>query len=219
MEISGDAATGVLQAAFTLGGAYELSARLQALDLSAIGPAITLGGLAGQCCAQLEAEGQINQGEVSGELILGPGELQGRQFQRLAGEFVVSPTQVIVGNLEFEAGAGEYFGGLVVTNWRGSPADTEMTGRIEVEGAELAEWVPPRFAALPGGRVSGWVELGGSLADPHVTVDAAVSSPTLAGQPFQAGRLRMRYEGRRLSIEDMFLDTPGGRIRVYQRER
>ncbi|MBN1462021.1 MAG: AsmA family protein, partial [Armatimonadetes bacterium] len=212
--ISGDTATGMLQAVFTLEGAYELSARLQALDLSAIGPAITLGGLSGQCCAQLDAKGQIGRGEVSGQLVLGPGELQGRQFQRLAGEFAVSPQRIVIGNLELEAGAGEYFGGLVVTNWRGGSAETEVTGRIEVEGAQLAEWIPPRFAALPGGTVSGSVEIGGSLADPKISVDALISSPTLAGQPFEAGRVRLRYEGRRLFIEDMFLDSAGGRIRV-----
>jgi autotransporter translocation and assembly factor TamB len=214
IKVAGDTATGVLEATFTMAGEYGLRAHFQALDLSAIGPAVRLAGLRGQCCAQVEAKGRIGEGEASGRIVLGPGELQGRPFEQLSADFSVSPERVGLGNLSLKAGAGDYRGDLVVTDWRGDPSTAEVTGRIELEGAELAEWVPTRFAPLPGGSASGSADLSGTLADPEVIVDVVVSDPTLAGQPLEAGRIKARYEQQRLTIEEMYLDTDGGRISV-----
>ena len=215
VAVQGPTAQGMLEATFSLGGAYEVTAQLESLDLSAIGPAVKLRGLNGRCCARIEAAGEVRAGTAAGQAVLGPGELQGRPFERLSAGFTVSPTRAELRDVELSLGAGRYTGELVVDGWRGPAEKSRIAGRVEVAGAEVAEWLPPRLGALmPKGVVEGSVELGGTVADPSAVVDLGIESLTVAGRPFHAGRARATYEGGQLAIDEASFEMAGGRVTI-----
>ncbi|MCJ7750932.1 MAG: hypothetical protein MUQ65_07530, partial [Armatimonadetes bacterium] len=146
--VKGPTAQGVLEANFSPNGVYDVTAQLESLDLSAIGPAVKLSGLKGRCCARIEAAGEVTAGSASGRVVLGPGEFQGRPFERLSAGFTVSRTKAEIRDVELSLGAGRYTGELVVDGWRGPAEEARIAGRIEVAGAELGEWLPERLGAL-----------------------------------------------------------------------
>jgi len=215
VAVNGPMAQGVLEAMFSLDGAYDVTAQIESLDLSAIGPAVNLRGLNGRCCARIEAAGEVRGGSGSGRVVLGPGEMQGRPFERLSAGFTVSPTRAEIRDVDLKLGAGRYTGGLAVDDWRGGADEARIEGRLEAAGAEVAEWLPPHLGALmPEGVVDGSVDLAGTMADPSAVVDLAIESLTVAGQPFQAGRARARYEGGQLAIDEASFEIAGGRVTI-----
>jgi hypothetical protein len=215
VRVRGPTAEGSAEASFSVSGAYHLEAQLSSLDLAAVGAAIRLAGLKGQCCARLEVTGQVHQGSTWGQMELGPGELQGRPFERLAANFRFAPAGAELKDVVLTAGKGRYEGELKVTGWRASPEQARLSGRVVVQGAELKDWAPAAYAAYaPEGAVDGTVELGGTLADPIVKADLSMPAVTVAGQPFEAARARARFERGRLVIEEAFLSALGGRVTV-----
>ncbi len=202
LRLSGPVATGVLEAKYSRAGDYELRGSLTQLDLSAIGASVSLAALRGRCCAHLEASGHLGDGTAGGSVLLGPGEIQGRDFESLSATFSVSPTRAALAQLELRLGRGQCAGGIAVGGWKGPREQAEVSGRLEFSGFGLDEWLPPQVSVVaPSGRVSGSVELGGTLADPGVAVDLRLESLTGAGQAFDGGEIQARYEHGRLIVE------------------
>ncbi len=215
VRVRGPTAEGAAEASFSVSGAYHLEAQLSSLDLSALRPAVKMSGLRGTCCARLEATGRVKEGSTWGQMELGPGELQGRPFDRLTANFRFTPAQAELSNIVLISGKGRYEGELKAANWRGSPEQARLSGQVVVKGAQLKEWMPPIYAQYaPEGAADGTVQFGGTLADPSLTADLTMPAVTVAGQPFEAGRMKARYERGRLAIEEAFLSTLGGRVTV-----
>ncbi len=215
VRVRGPTAEGVGEASFSISGAYHLEAQLSSLDLSAVGAMMKLSGLKGQCCARLEATGRAKEGSTWGKLELGPGELQGRPFDQLAANFRFTPTQAELKNIVLTAGKSRYEGEFKALHWRGHPEQARLSGRLVAKGAQLKEWMPPAYAQYaPEGTTDGTVQFDGTLADPTIAFELTLPTVMLAGQAFEAGRLKARYEHGRLAIEEAFLSALGGRVTV-----
>ncbi len=212
LRVDGPAARGTLKAEFSASGDYTIDeARFAFVDLSEVGPAVRLEGLRGQCCAHVTATGQLTKGSIEGHFSLGPGEVQGRPFDELTANFAVSPASAAVRDIELRMGAGRYQGEIEVGDWRGAPEHARVSGRLDVVGVGVADWLPrPLKAAAPEGVVSGAVVIDGTLADPVVELDLQVESLAVAGHPFEAGRLRAEYVEGGLTIGEARVGLAGG---------
>jgi hypothetical protein len=211
--IDGPMGVGTLEAELSEDGDYTLGAAFSALDLSSLGPAISLRGLRGTCCAQMQMSGRLDADQVSGRLELGPGEVQQRAFERLIADFAISAERVEIRDLRILLGEGRYVGELQVVEWRGDPRAAQLSGRLQVMGATPGDLLSPQYlAVVPAGTIDGAAEIGGTLADPEVAVDLRMESMAVAGRSFESGRVRLRYDGQRLVIQEVFLADAGTRV-------
>ena len=214
-RIAGPAGEGTVNGQFSLGGAYQVEAWFSSLDLSALGAAFTVEGVSGRCCARVQSAGQLSEGRARGWFELGPGEVQGRQFERLGARFLVSPERVAISDLRLLLGAGSYEGEFAVDNWQAGVGRAQVQGRLDVAGAQVRDWLKPEYSGFaPEGTVDGRVRVEGGLSDPSATLDLRIHSVTLAGRSFEVGRARVLYQHQRLVIEELFLDHLGTRVSV-----
>jgi hypothetical protein len=171
LRLSGPVATGSLEAELPLDGGYEVKARLARLDLSAIGAPLDLRGLRGQCCARLEASGHVGDGIIAGYAVLGPGELQGRHFDSLSGEFSVSQERFAVDSFDLSLEGGRGAGEFVVDNWKGPRKRAPLSGRVEISEVD-ERWPIPKWTSIcslsrSASPASHWVRVSFRLGMPR----------------------------------------------------
>jgi hypothetical protein len=208
VRIRGPTADGVINADISLSGAYTLSADLASLDVSRMGTVLSAGGLRGQCCARVRASGQVRAGQATARVLLGPGELQGRPFDSIGANVVMTREEVRVRDLSFAAGAARGEGQVAVTGWRLSRERARISGRLEVTGVPLGE-LPPlhRQGIAAAGTVGGRAEIAGTLASPVITTDLKGEAVELAGQSVPVAHARVVYRRGRLVLEQIELRT------------
>lgn len=212
-RLVGPAGEGTLEAEISTGGDYKVEARFSSLDLSALAAALGLEGVRGRCPAKVQSAGRLDEGRASGSLELGPGQMQGRRFERLSATFSASPERLAMTDLRLLLGAGSYEGEVAVDHWRAGLDRAQVQGHLRVAAARVRDWLGPSYSGFaPEATVYGTVEVEGSLSDPTAALDLRMHSMTLAGRSFETGRARAVYEHHRLSIEEMFVEHLGTRL-------
>ena len=215
VRIVGPTADGMLDATISLSGSYKLTAQLATLDLTKLGPMVKLQGLQGRCCARIEASGQVKAGQATARIKLGPGELQGRPFDSLSANLAMTRDRVTMRDLVLATESGQFQGGLTISGWRGPPGGARISGRVDIAGVALKDWLPGGYEGVAvEGAVAGAFDIAGTLAQPVAAGELHGESVSLGGRPFAAAKARFRYEKHQLYAEQIDLRSQDGSISV-----
>ncbi|MFB3882652.1 MAG: translocation/assembly module TamB domain-containing protein [Armatimonadota bacterium] len=216
VRIRGPTAEGVINTAnISLSGGYSLHADLARLNLGAAGAMLSIGGLRGQCCARIQASGQIRAGRASARVVLDTGEIQGRRFDSLSARVNLTREEARLTNVVFLSGAVRGEGQLTVSGWRLPRERAQVRGRLVAAGIPLAELLPrPPERLSVSGVLRGTADISGALSSPVVTADIEGEGVELAGQSLPVATARLTYRRGRLVPEDINLRTADGSLTV-----
>ncbi len=215
VRVRGPTADGLVNADIVLPGAYKLSAELASLSLTALGSLLKLQGLRGQCCARLEASGQVQSGQATARIRLGPGELQGQPFQLLSANLLMTRGVINVRDISATAGPSQVKGSITVSGRQYGPERTRLNGRLQVDGLLLQQWLPEGYRGVAlQATLSGEIALSGTVAQATVEGDLSGESASIAGRPLSVARGRVRYRKGSLEADQIELRTADGKVEV-----
>ena len=214
-SIEGATATGKFAGKVLLRDRFELVLDLSSLNLTAIGRALQVDTVTGLFPAAVRLSGGLAEGGASADFTLGPGEAFSRAFDEITGGLEVTPWRMLVRDLKIRSGDSRYVGGLAVSGWREAPESTALTGRLAFEEVRLADWLPAATAALPDiGVLDGTLTLDGTLAEPRAKLEASLTVPNSNGASYQLGQAALRYEDRRVIVDELVLDDGRSHLSV-----
>ncbi|MBI4874333.1 MAG: translocation/assembly module TamB domain-containing protein [Acidobacteria bacterium] len=160
--------------------------------------------------------GPLEAPRVQGRATLENLVFEKRKFERLSGEIDLTRSRLRVESLAVERDGARVDGRVeaALTDW--AFADTRsLTASLNIRGADLGRLA--KEAALNvalAGRLTGEVQLSGTLAKPDLTARLEVSRLELAGESFDRAQARLRYRGETLEVTQAVLESGKARLNL-----
>ena len=198
-RIAGPTAAGTFSLTAARGDAYDLTADLASLRLSALG--VPAGGVAR---GSLRVAGSLKTGGAGRVSLttIGPGAIRA-----VSADLRIAPREMAFTNLVLQPERGQITGEVKVIE------GARLGGRLQLTEVALQDWLPLKYLTLlPAGAATGTIALGGTLSSPSAQADLSIADVTMPALGQGTGRLRARYASGALSVEELTFENQGNRI-------
>jgi translocation and assembly module TamB len=159
--------------------------------------------------------GDLSNPRLSGHVSIANFVYQGRLFDRLEADTVISRAGFEAVKAVLEQGGAALEGRLrlALDNWK--PVDSsQVAGAFSLRGLPIERLAAEAGKKIPvHGKLSGTFQVSGTLAQPQIVAGLSVGQAEAYGQRIDQGRARIRYASRSLSVESFDVRSGAAQVR------